>query len=337
MKITEATKQRLNKIIKRKKLKWGIAGCGNFAENAVMPGLEDIKRSQIVSVYSHDLNRAKALANKFSAPGAFNDYSEFLKSDFDIVYIGSRNSDHYKQVLEAAKAGKHILCEKPPAMNSLEAAEMAKVCESNSVILSYNYVHRFHPISRKTNEIITRGYIGKIVSVKASFDIDYAPDANFRFKNEQSGGGAMRDLGTHMIDLLRYFGGEIADAKGFTDNIVYNSEVDDFGGGIVHFEKGGYGLFTCSFSAKRGINKVEITGHKGTLVIDGLIGGRDKSVKLSINLTGEAKKSFRRRGNKLNFRLKDLQNSMLQGKIPEVTGEDGYKNMLIIEKIENAG
>lgn len=335
MKLKEATKLRFSKIIQRKKLKWGVAGCGKFSETAIMPAIEALQRSQLVSVYSHDLKRAKSLATKFSASGAFDDYSEFLRQDFDIVYIGSANADHYQQVIEAARAGKHILCEKPLAMNSIQAREMVEECEKNNVVLSINYVHRFHPLSVKAKELIERGYIGKIVHITASFDIDYVPDENFRFRKEKSGGGALRDLGTHMIDVLRFFGGEVDSSSGYIDNIVYKSEVDDFATGMVKFEKGGYGNFSCSFSVKAGFNRIEIIGHKGSISIENLVGGRDKSVKLTINLAGEGKKSFRRRGNKINFRLKALQNDMLKGLRPEVSGSDGYKNMLIMESIEN--
>jgi len=335
MKLKEATKLRFSNIIKRKKLKWGIAGCGRFSETAVLPVLTSLQRSQVVAVYSKDYNRAKTLGNKFAAQSAFSDYTEFLKSDFDIVYIGSKNADHYKQVMEAARAGKHILCEKPLAITSVQAREMVEECEKNNVVLSINYVHRFHPLSVKAKELIERGYLGKIVNITANFDIDYVPDENFRFRKEESGGGALRDLGTHMIDVLRFFGGEIAEAHGFVDNIVYKSEVDDFAGGIVKFERGGYGNFSCSFSVKKGFNRIEIIGHKGSLSIENLVGGRTKPVKLSINLEGEARKSFRRRGNKLLYRFRALQNDMLAGKRPEVNGADGYRNMLIMESIEH--
>ena len=86
---------------------------------------------------------------------------------------------------------------------------MVKVCKENNVFLTVNYVHRFHPLSTKAKEIIDKSLIGSIVSVSTSFNIDYEPNDNFRFDLQQSGGGAFRDLGTHMIDILRYFGGEI--------------------------------------------------------------------------------------------------------------------------------
>ena len=145
------------------KLKWGVAGCGNFTEFGFLPAFQQLKRSKLVSVYSSDLNRAKSIATKFNAKSSFDNYSEFLKSDFSCLYIGSKNSDHHWQVIEAAKAGKNILCEKPISLNSQQAEEMVNVCKENNVFLTINYVHRFHPMSYKAYEIINKGMIGKIV------------------------------------------------------------------------------------------------------------------------------------------------------------------------------
>ena len=113
--------------IKRKsltKLKWGVAGCGNFTEFGFLPALQLLKRSKLVSVYSSQKNRAENIASKFNATDHFDNFSEFLKSDFNSLYIGSKNSDHYLQVLEAAKAGKNILCEKPMSLTSVQAEQM---------------------------------------------------------------------------------------------------------------------------------------------------------------------------------------------------------------------
>jgi predicted dehydrogenase len=210
---------KLKKGVKRiypvgKKLKWGIAGCGNFTENTFIPTLLQLKRNTITSIYSSNNNRAKDIANKYSVESYHSNYKEFLLQDFDVIYIGSANNDHHWQTIEAAEFGKHILCEKPIALDSQQAEEMLNACKRNEVFLSVNYVHRFHPLSVKAKNIIDKSLIGSIISISASFNIDYEPNDNFRFDLKQSGGGAFRDLGTHMIDVLRFFGGEIVDIKG---------------------------------------------------------------------------------------------------------------------------
>ncbi len=323
--------------LKRKsliKLKWGAAGCGKFTEFGFLPALQQLKRSRLVSVYSSKLSRAENIATKFNAVAGYDNYAEFLKSDFNALYIGSKNSDHFHQVIEAAKAGKNILCEKPIAMNSLQAEEMVKVCWENNVFLAINFVHRFHPLSYQAREIIKKGMLGKIVSVSVNFNVDIPPSNNFRFKKELSGGGALRDVGTHTIDMLRFFGGEIIDVKGYIDNIVYKSEVDDFASAIVKYEKGGYGNFNVSFNNPKAFNRIEILGYNGAISIENIIGGSKKAGKLTINLKAEAKKAFRRRANKQLLLLRSIQKSFIKNEAPKITGTDGLINMQLMEKLE---
>ncbi len=319
---------------KFRKLNWGVAGCGNFTENYFLPALQTLQKSKLISVYSNNINRAKEISGKFSADNAFSDYDEFLSSNIDIVYIGSKNSDHYDQVIKAANAGKHILCEKPMALNSNQAEEMVKICEEKGVMLIVNYLHRFHPIARKARELVNKGMLGKIVSISVSFNIDLAPNDNYRFKKEFSGGGALWDLGTHMIDLLRFFGGEIAEIKGYTDNVIYKSEVEDFASALVKFENSGYGNFTVSYSNKKAFNRVEILGYKGAIGIENLIGARGSSAKLLINLDGEAKKSFRKRANKLGYLLRDVQKVLLKNDTMDFSGRDGLINIKLMEELK---
>lgn len=317
-----------------KKLKWGVAGCGRYAEHTFIPTLTFLRRSVVQSFYSRNINRAKELADKSGASGYFDNYDEFLKSEIDSVFVASDNAHHYQQVVQAAEAGKNILCEKPIALNSKQAEEMIETCKQNNVLLAVNYIHRVHPHVIKAKEIIKNQTIGKLVSVNVSFNIDFSPDSNFRFNKELSGGGVLRDLGTHMIDLLRFVGGEIVDINGQIDNVVYSSEVEDFASAIVKFEKGGYGYFNVSYNCKKAFNRIEILGHTGAMSIENLIGVKIVPSKLTIQLEGEAKKSFRKRGNKFLFMIRAVQKSFLKKQPPPVTGEDGLINMKLMEELE---
>jgi predicted dehydrogenase len=331
--IRSSTRLKFSSAMPRK-LKWGVAGCGNFAENSFLPALLLAQRSKLVSIYSHDLKRAKNLGLKFGAQNAFDDFDTFLTSNIDVVYISSVNSDHYWQVLKAAMAGKNILCERPIALNSVQIEEMIKVCKEQNVILMIDHLHRFHPLVQKAKELIGNQMLGKIVSISATYNIDVSPGDNFRFKKELSGGGVLRDLGGQMIDLLRFFGGNIIDVKAYMDNVVYKSDVEDFASAIVKFEKNGYGYFNISYNTKKANNRIEILGYNGSLVIENFLGKKNLATKLIIDLQGEGKKMFRKRTNKLLFMIRSVQKTFLKNETPLATGEDGLENMLIIEKIE---
>ncbi len=325
-------------LIKRKipkKLKWGVAGCGRFTENTFLPSFQQLKRSRLISVYSHKLKRAKVIANEFSAENAYDNFSEFLLSDFDALFIGGENRDHYEQVLQAAKAGKNIFCEKPIAMNVKQAEEMVKVCEEHNVWLTINFSHQFHPLAVKAKELIKSGKIGKVITINASFNIDYAPDTNFRFDKNRSGGGALRDLGSHMINLLDFFGGTILEINGWVDNIIYSSQVEDFAVGIVKFKKSGYGYFNVSYNVRQALNRIEIIGYNGNLVLENIIATKGIPGKLIIDLPAETKKAFRKRANKFLYALRSVQKSFLNNQEPQITGRDGLINLQLIEQLEN--
>jgi len=321
-------------VITTKKLRWGVVGLGRFTEHTFLPAIKSIRKSSVVSLCSRDYNRAKDLAFKFGVPNYFNDYDEFLKSEIDAVFIASANAFHYQHAIKAANAGKHIFCEKPLALNSAQAEEMVVAAKNNNVKFAVNYIHTFHPLTIKAKELINKLNLGRIISIQGNFNIDFPPNDNFRFNKNLSGGGALRDLGTHIINLFRFFGGEIIEIEGYTDNIIYQSEVEDFATALVKFQNGGYGFFNVSYNTKKAFNRLEIICHRGAIEIDNLIGRKIIGTKLSIIIEGEAKKSFRKGGNKMVFALKSVQNSFLRNQEPLVTGYDGLINMKLMEELE---
>lgn len=317
-----------------RKLKWGLAGCGNYAEESFLPAVQLVKMSKLVSVYSHDINRAKHIAHKAGAPNAFDDFDAFLASDIEVVFLSSMSSDHHRQVLKAAAAGKHIVCTRPLAITSLQAKEMIDACKANNVRLILNHTHRFHPQVLKAKELIDKQILGNIISISASYNVDLPAPNNYRYNKELSGGGVLRDLGSQMIDTLRFFGGEIVEVKSFLDNIIYKSEVEDFASAMLRFERNGYGYFNVSYNVKKAFNRIEILGTKGLVAIENFIGKKNVPSRLIIDLHGEAKKVFRKRANKLSYMVRSVQRTLLRREAPPVTGEEGLRNLLVIEEIE---
>ena len=326
----------LNKKIKLpiKKIKWGVAGCSHFAENSFLPAVLISRRGKVTSIFSSNKQRAEKLANKFSISNYYSDYKNFLSSDIDAVYISSANINHYDQAIMAANAGKHILCEKPISITSEQAKEMIDTCKKNNVQLSVNYVMRYHPLILKAKEMIDSRMIGMLTSINISFNINLPPSGNFRYNKKLSGGGALRDLGTHLIDLLLFFGGEIEKINGGLDNLIYKEDVEDYAYATVKFKVSGYGNFNVSYCNKRALNRIEILGSNGTIAIDNFIGQKNETSTISILLKDEAKKMFRKRGNKMLYMLRSVQKSFLKNKVPLVTGEDGYINLKLMEELE---
>jgi predicted dehydrogenase len=118
------------------------------------------------------------------------------------------------------------------------------------------------------------------------------------------------------------------------DNIIYKYDVEDFVSAIVKFKNDCYGSFNVSYNTRKAFNRIEILGHSGAISIENFIGVKGLSSKLTINLDGEAKKSFRKRGNKFLFMMKAVQRSFLKNETPPVTGEDGLINLQLMEELE---
>lgn len=313
---------------------WGIAGLGNFAESGFMPAFNLLRRARLLSVYSGDIHRAKTFADRFGAATHFDNYDSFLDSGIDAVYIAGTNSTHYLQAKKALLAGKFVLCEKPITNSAEEAAELHSLAQEPGRIFTINYTYRYHPFIIKAKDLLDNHKLGKILNIQADFNVDLVPGSNFRYDKGLAGGGALRDLGTHMIDTYRFLMGEITDISGYLDNLVYKADVEDFATAIVKFENGSYGNFTVSYAAKKSINSLKIIGHKGSLRIDNLIGMRYSSSKLTISLEGEAQKVFRKRANKLYRLLRDVNTSFINKVQPQITSYDGLANLRLMETLE---
>ncbi len=318
-----------------KKLKWGIAGLGHFSESSFIPTIQKLKKSKTISLYSTNLERAKHLCEKFAIENKFNSFEEFLESDINTVYISSANADHYKQVIDSANAGKNILCEKPLAVNSTQAKEITETCKKNEVTLAVNYLFRFNPLVQKAKEFINKGLLGKVFFINISFNAYIPPSDNFRFNKYEDGGGVLFDIGTHTIDLLKYFGGPIKNVSGITDNIIYKTEVEDFAAANFEFENGAYGFMSTSFIAQKPHRRIDIIGHKGNLSIENVFSRKNVPSKLTIDLIGEAKKTFMKRSDNLLYHLKALQKTLINKNVPENTLENAVENIEIIEQILN--
>jgi predicted dehydrogenase len=316
-----------------KKIKWGIAGCGIFAENNLLPAFQLLRRSKVVSLYSGDINRAKNLSAKFGIPNSFDDFDKFLESGIDAVYVASANANHYWQTIKAAESNINVLCERPIAITSIQGAEMINACKKNGVHLVVNHSHRFHPLVLKAKELLNLQILGKIFSITASSNIEVSPGQTFRFKKELSGGGVLIDVGSQVIDGLRFFGGNITDQKSFSDNIVHNSEVEDFSAAILKFEKGGYGQFNVFYSDKKAHSIIDIFGYNGSLSIESMMGKKGAITNLVINLPGEARKVFRKRGNRTLYMLKGVQKMFLKQQPDYTIAEDALESIKLIEQI----
>src|ERR687891_1039613 len=173
-------------------LRWGILSSARIGVQKVIPGIMKADRCSVIAIASRDAGRARALAERFGIAKAYGAYEDLLKDpDVDAVYVPLPNHLHAKWTMAAARAGKHVLCEKPIAMNAAEAQAMLDACSSSGVRLMEAFMFRLHPSWEAVREVVASGRIGRLRAVQSWFSYFNDDPANIRNIAEIGGGALM--------------------------------------------------------------------------------------------------------------------------------------------------
>jgi predicted dehydrogenase len=186
-------------------LKAAIIGGGNIADKNHIPALKELSEQvEVVAVCSRDIHKARALADKHSIALAFDNAESMYQSDSkpDMIINCTANNLHYPFTMQALENNCHVLCEKPPAISSQEARDMAELAGSKGKILAYNFQLRQTPEYTLMKKCLASGQLGEIYHIKARFLRRRGIPGWGNFTNKTiQGGGALMDLGVHILDL----------------------------------------------------------------------------------------------------------------------------------------
>jgi predicted dehydrogenase len=246
-------------------LRWGIVSTANIGTQKVIPGIQKAARCQVVAIGSRDVDRARRVGERLGIPRIHGSYEALLADpDIDAVYIPLPNHLHAEWTLAAARAGKHVLCEKPLAMTAADAQRMVDGCDAAGVRLMEAFMYRLHPSWVAVRELVASGRIGRLVSVDSWFS--YFNDDASNIRNIRDfGGGALFDIGCYSVNLSRMlFGAEPVRVEAA---IVRDpaTGVDVLTTGILAFEDG-VASFTCSTRAESD-QRVHVYGTDGRISI----------------------------------------------------------------------
>jgi len=188
----------------RPRILWGILGCARIARRGLIPGILASQSGSLHALASRDLATARAWAAQFGAPKAYGSYRELIDDPtVEAVYVPLPNELHKPWVLEAADAGKHVLCEKPLALDAHEAAEMVEHCRNQGVVLVEAFMWRHQPRTRELKRLVTSGAIGELRLIRSSFSFPIEP-GDWRL-DPARGGGALWDVGCYGVNMARLF------------------------------------------------------------------------------------------------------------------------------------
>ncbi|MEI7936836.1 MAG: Gfo/Idh/MocA family oxidoreductase [Verrucomicrobiota bacterium] len=262
-----------------KKIKWGVIGCGGIAARRTIPEFKQmVTNAELVSVMDLDLQRAKEVAAQFDVPHFCATEAELLAQDLQAVYIATPPNVHCRQTVQAAQAGKHILCEKPIAITVDEVDQMEAACAKAGVKFMLAWCMRQNVLNKKMRELVQAGALGKLVMGRAQLTCWYPPiPGAWRQDVAISHGGAMLDMGTHCLDLLEWLmDTTIVEVTGFTDLLVhkYATRIEDTSTILARFRNGAHGIIDNYFNVPDAAtqNALELFGTKGSIIARGTIG-----------------------------------------------------------------
>jgi predicted dehydrogenase len=201
-----------------KPVRWGVLGASHFALMAAIPGMKKAPLVDVQAVASRSLDKAKQFAVEAGVPRALGSYEELVADpEIEAIYNPLPNNLHVPWSIKAARAGKHVLCEKPLSMNAAEAEELAKVQKETGKLIAEAFMVRYHPQWDKVVELIASGRIGKVRAVQTAFSYSNSDLDNIR-NQKDVGGGALYDIGGYAINTARLiFGTEPQRAVGICD------------------------------------------------------------------------------------------------------------------------
>ena len=248
------------------KVRWGILSTAKIAREQVIPGMKNGDLTEVVAIASRDRQRAKEAATKLGIPKAYNSYEALLADpEIDAVYNPLPNHLHAPLTIKALEAGKHVLCEKPIALNAEEAREIEAAQAKSGKLAAEAFMVRFHPQWQRAREIARSGRLGDVQAMQTFFSYHLTDTDNIRNQVE-TGGGSLYDIGCYAVATARYvFGEDPVRVVGLFDRDPL-SLTDRLASGLAEFPAGRHLTFTCATQLARA-QRVQIAGSKARLEI----------------------------------------------------------------------
>lgn len=327
-------------------VRWGVIGSGGIARRRSIPeGLAVAGNARLTAVFDLDEETNLAVAAQFGATAA-RSVEELLALDLDAVYVASPAYAHYQHVLACARAGRHVLCEKPLGMTTAEAGEMAAAAREAGIRFGTALMMRFHSQHRAARQLIEQGALGTPVYGRAQLSCWYPPiPGAWRQALATGGGGSLIDMGGHCIDLLEMFLGPARRVSCFTRNSVHAYESEDSAVAMLEFASGALGTVDTFFciTDEGSRNVLELHGSQGSILAEGTIGqaaqgrmtailkqaaggydaGQARDTTGGVEISPEPVNMYR-------AEIESFGDAVLAGRDPEVGAEAGLRSQLVL-------
>lgn len=328
--------------MERRKVKWGILGTANIARWATIPGMKKADNCELYAIAGRSPAKAQSFAEQYGIAKAYGSYDELLADPLvQAVYIPLPNDLHLPWVTKALAAGKHVLCEKPLALNASEAREMYRTARENGVILMEAYAYLHSPYVESLKRDVASGIIGEVDYIDTSF-VTQGYTEDFRLHKEH-GGGAMYDLGCYCTTMiLSLVDDEVASVNAsaeFTDlgvDMLTTAQMRFKGGARAAFTVG----MNLGISSNSRFDRLYIHGSKGSIRSD-VEYNQEGTLRYTIYARegladgtpagGIMREVFALQNYALE--IEQLGRCILEGETPHITEEFSVKNAEVIDRV----
>ncbi|MDX1963457.1 MAG: Gfo/Idh/MocA family oxidoreductase [Pirellulales bacterium] len=307
------------------KLQFGILGCARICRRGMLRGVQSSGMSQLLALASRRPGQAAAWGAEFGVPQTYENYDAVIDNPaIDAVYIPLANEEHLPWVLRAAAAGKHILCEKPLALDVSQAETMNSACRRAGVILMEAFMWRHHPRVNQARQLLASGRLGDLRLIKMDFSFTIDP-ADWRL-DPARGGGALFDLGCYGINAARLFTGA-EPTEIIARGALGPTGVDLTDGFLLRFASGAMALLDCSFAAPYR-NRLEIVGSRGSLELPGGVLPAENA-PLLLHTDAGTESITVEHDCQYTAQVRAFCQGVRQGRLPD-PAEDGLANMRVL-------
>lgn len=316
---------------------WGIVGSSGWSDSIFAPAIESAKGATLHAVLSSDAEKAAAFCQRHGAEHACSDIQSFVGSAIDAVWVASPNPMHAEHAIAALAAGKHVLCEKPMALSVAQCEKMIAAAERSGALLSVGYHMRHVPAHAEVVEEWHRGDYGAPAAARAQLYYAYPElPSSWRLKQESSGGWALGDVATHLVDQLRWVLGEVESVHGELANPGWGLEVEDLAVLSLRFENGRLGIADASTGVGAPASRIELYGTEGCCILEGTAFGSafggDPGTILRARGGKDPERVDAKPANPYALQVEAFGRAVTGEEEPRVSARDGLENVRVLEK-----
>jgi 1,5-anhydro-D-fructose reductase (1,5-anhydro-D-mannitol-forming) len=314
-------------------IRWGLIGASTIASQFMIAAIRSQPDGEVAAVMSSSAARAAAYAKENGVPAAFSSVPDLLAADIDAVYISTTNDLHLEQAVAAAKAGKHVLCEKPLALTTADARRIVAACRDAGVVLGTNHHLRNAGAHRAMREAILAGRIGMPIAARVFHSV-YLPEhlQGWRITKPEAGGGVVLDITVHDADTLRFvLGDDPTEISAFTQSAgMAAGGLEDGAMCVWRFRSGVIAQSHEGFTTKYAGTGFEVHGTDGSLFARDVMTQKPIGSVVLRTAKGDEDLSFDRED--LYTRSLRAFHAAVRGEgRPAATGEDGVWSLACAE------